>query len=307
MKPAQIFPRLLIFLLLTACSLPMTPTALPPSATPAPTAVPALTAQQALNATYTLASNDGGQMQYTLQDGGFQNGSDPALPGYAAVFTLRDKIALGDLNGDGAGDALVPVGLNFGGTGQFVFLAALLNRDGSPVHAAPATYGLGDRPQVESLAIENGKIHLTAIISGPNDPACCGTVPLEMTLEYNEMGFRVLRVSTGAANGVLRQITISSPAPEASVGQQVVIRGGTSIGPFENTLVYRIYGADGAAVSEAAFSVQNAEIGQPATFELPLDFAALGVSGRIRVEIAEMSAADGSTLMLDSLYLNVEK
>ena len=317
-----IFISLVILLVMSACSLPFgmaVETAVPEPLpvvetvpapvveTPAPIIdTPALTVEQALNATYTLASNDGGQMEYSLVDGGYQNGSDPAAVGYAAVFILRDQIALGDINGDGAGDAVVPIGLNFGGTGQFVFLAALLNQGGMPVHAAPATYGLGDRPMVQALTIENGKINLSAIVSGPNDPACCPTNPLTMTFEYNEMGYRVLHVTTTTPTGLVRQISISDPAPEASVGPQVIISGSTTVGPFENTLLYRIYGPDGMAVTEAGFMVQNEDIGQPSTFALPLDFAALGLSGRIRVEIAELSMADGSTLMLDSIYLNVK-
>lgn len=317
-----IFISLLILLVMSACTLPFgltsaadSPTpapvivdeSTPPTATPAPVIdTPALTVEQALNATYTLDSFEGGKMEYTLVDGGYQNGGDPAAVGYVAVFILRDQIALGDINGDGAGDAVVPVGLNFGGTGQFVFLAALLNQGGLPVHAAPATYGIGDRPLVQALSIENGKINLAATVSGPNDPACCPTVPLTITFEYNEMGYRVLRVTTTAPTGLVRQISISDPAPEASVGPQVTISGSTTVGPFENNLVYRVYGPDGMAVSEAGFMVQNEDIGQPSTFALPLDFAALGLSGRIRVEIAEMSMADGSILMLDSIYLNVK-
>lgn len=294
--------------LLTACNLPAAspaaPTSLPPAPTAAPTTPPpALTVDQALNAVYTLAGPDDRPTTYALQDGSFQNSADPATFGYTAVFVLREQIALGDLNGDGWGDAVVPVGLNFGGTGQFIYLAALLNQGGQPVHAAANTYGIGDRTQVQSLAIERGKIYLEAIIAGVNDPACCGATPLKMTLEYDPMGFRVLHLASGAADGRMREVTITSPAPETLVSAHTTLSGSTSIGPFENTLVYTVYGPDGMAVAEAGFQAQNAAPGEPAAFSLPLDFSAWNLHGRIRVSVAERSAADGSVLMSDSVYL----
>ena len=103
-----------------------------------------------------------------------------------------------------------------------------------------------------------------------------------MIFEYNEMGYRVLHWTTTAPSGLVREINITDPAPEAQIGASLTLRGKTSVGPFENTLVYRIYAADGMAVTESSLMVTNTDIGQPSTFELPLDFAALGLHGRIR-------------------------
>lgn len=306
MRVVSFFLTITAAALMSACSLPLST---PPSPTPlpvlpaSPSPVPALTETQILNAVYTLPAWDGSQSQYALQDGGYQSGSDPAATGYAAVFILRERIALGDLNGDGLGDAVVPIGLNFGGTGQFMHLTAVLNQGGKPVQAAPATYGIGDRTQVQSLQIEQERIFLEALISGPNDPACCGTTPQKMTLEYAPQGFRLLRLVSGAADGRLREINITAPASEAVVSPQTLLEGHTSIGPFENTLVYRVYDSEGSAVIETGFQVQNSAPGEPATFSLPLDFSQWNLRGRVRVEIAERSPADGSTLALDSVYL----
>jgi hypothetical protein len=311
----QTLLSLLLFLVLSACATPATITHETNAPQPAPVIeesipapivdTPALTLEQVLNTTYRLQSFDGNLQDFTVTNGGYQSGTDSAVIGYTAVFILREQVAFGDLNGDGASDAVVPMVLNFGGTGQFVFITTLLNQGGIPVHAPAATYGIGDRSTVNSLTLENGKIRLDAVLPGPEDAACCPTVPTNMTLEYSDMGWRVLHVTTTAITGLVREIVISAPADEAEVGAQVVITGNTTIGPFENNLVYRIYDANGMAVAEAGFMVQNEDIGEPATFELPLDFAALGLSGRIRVEISEMSMADGSTLMMDSVYLVV--
>lgn len=244
---------------------------------------------------------------FPLVDGIYENNSDPSAIGFTRVGILREKIALGDINGDGAGDATVPIFLNFGGTGSFIHIAAVLNRDGQAVHDAPATYGIGDRAVIQTLTIEDGKILLSALIPGPADPMCCPSLPAAMTFEYGERGFRLLHMTTTTPSGVVREISITAPEQEASIGNQTIISGNTTVGPFENNLVYRIYDANGMAITEAGFTVQNDGPGAPATFELPLDLGELGLTGRIRISISEMSMEDGSTLMMDSIYLNVVK
>ncbi len=273
---------------------------------PAPQTLPAsLTLQQVLNTAYTLHGSDGSLKPFTLTNGAYVSGNDPAAPDALSIGIIREAVAFGDINGDGAGDAVVPIFINYGGTGAFVHLAAVLNRDGQAVHSTPATYGMGDRAAVQSLKIANNRIDLAALVSAPNDPLCCPSVNAKMTFEYSDMGFRVLHVTTSTPSGLAREISITAPADESNVQPQITLTGTTTVGPFENNLIYRVYDANGMAVVESGFMVQNEELGAPSTFSLPLDFAQLGISGRIRVEISEMSMADGSTLMMDSVYLNV--
>lgn len=255
---------------------------------------PTLTLEQILNTAYTLQGPDGSMQDFPLVDGSYEKSNGPSVSDVTHAGILHDKIAFGDINGDGAGDAVVPIYLNFGGTGRFVHIAAVLNQGGQPVHAAPATYGIGDRAVIRALTIEDGKILLSAIISGPADPMCCPSLPAAMTFEYSEMGFRLLHMTTTTPSGIMREISISASEQEASVGNQLIISGSTTVGPFENNLVYRIYDANGMAITEAGFTVQNDGLGAPSTFELPLDLGALGLSGRIRISISEMSMEDGS-------------
>lgn len=322
MSTPKLLPVLLsLALALTACNLPIGQASAPPPAPviateapadsptsepPAPIIdTPALSLEQALNCQYQLPDSSGNIQPYQLTDGALQNGADGSVPGFASIFVNRDVVALGDINGDGAGDAVVPIGIGYGGSGTFVYLAAVLNQGGMPTHIPATTYGLGDRNGVRSLNIVDGKIYAEVMMHGPNDPMCCPSVPTGMTLEYTDMGYRLLHVTTTAESGLVREITITEPAPETQTGSSVTLRGKTSVGPFENTLLYHVYDADGAAVVESSLMVSNTDMGQPSTFELPLDFAALGLHGRIRVDISEQSMADGSILMLDSLYLNV--
>lgn len=298
----RFFTAFLLLLILAACAAPAPATAPQPiPATNTPAA--ALTLDQVLDSTYALKGFDGSPQTFTLVNGAYVSGNDPASS--TSVGITRDMVALGDINGDGLSDAVVPIFLNFGGSGSFVNLAAVLNQAGKPVHAAPATYGIGDRTVIQSLTVENGLVKLRALISGPNDPLCCPSVPLSTTFEYSDMGFRLLHLTTTTSSGLVREISVTVPAVEATVGPQTVITGTTTVGPFENTLVYRIYDTTGMAITESSLMVENDELGAPSTFNLPLDFSTLGISGRIRVEIAEMSMADGSTLMMDSIYLNV--
>ena len=81
--------------------------------------------------------------------------------------------ALGDLNGDGAGDAAVILSTNTGGSGSFIELAAALNENGQPRHVASEE--LGDRVKVEKIVIHNGVIILNMVVHGPEDPSCCPT------------------------------------------------------------------------------------------------------------------------------------
>jgi hypothetical protein len=79
--------------------------------------------------------------------------------------------ALGDLNQDGIGDAAVVLAENSGGSGTFIYLAAVVNRDTGPLNIS--TLLLGDRVQVRSIQLVDGKIRLAALTHGPQDPLCC--------------------------------------------------------------------------------------------------------------------------------------
>ncbi|MCA2659121.1 MAG: CHAT domain-containing protein [Microcystis sp. M049S2] len=73
---------------------------------------------------------------------------------------LGETIKLGDLNGDGAKDAVVVINQNTGGSGTFMDLAIVINDHGKPVHVD--SYGLGDRVSISDVKIKpNGRIEFT--------------------------------------------------------------------------------------------------------------------------------------------------
>ena len=98
---------------------------------------------------------------------------EPYEPGAASGvhLTLREYLALGDLNGDGVADAAVILDASGGGSGTFRYVVAVLNEGGQPRHVASAH--LGDRVRIEALTIQDGQIVVQLIGHGPDDPLCC--------------------------------------------------------------------------------------------------------------------------------------
>jgi hypothetical protein len=116
-----------------------------------------------------------------LTDGKYEG--EPFVEGGASrpMVTFVEPMALGDLDGDGVDDAAVLLVENSGGSGSFVYLAAILNRGGKPENIA--TQLLGDRVQVQSLTIESGKIVVEALTHSPDDAMCCPTQESTQTYE----------------------------------------------------------------------------------------------------------------------------
>lgn len=136
----------------------------PPTAEP----VAALPLDLLRNAAYKSA--DWGE--FMLTDGIYYR-TPPTSQESPEAYTTRmlDTVLYGDLNADGAQDALVFLATQNGGTGHFIEMAAMLNSNGGASNAA--TIFLGDRVAIESGAIEAGVITLNMRVQGPNDGMCC--------------------------------------------------------------------------------------------------------------------------------------
>lgn len=133
-------------------------------------ATAAITLEALRNAQYR--SPDWGEFQLT--DGIYHR--PPLAPGESAdiyVTQLRDPLAYGDLDGDAVEDAAVILTTQNGGTGHFMELAVMLNKNGAAENIA--TVSLGDRVGVEAMRIEAGVIVLDMRVHGPNDPMCCAS------------------------------------------------------------------------------------------------------------------------------------
>jgi heat shock protein HslJ len=82
-----------------------------------------------------------------------------------------EKIASGDLNGDGVDDAAVILAWQNGGSGTFKYLVAVQNSSGLPQQIDSII--LGGRVQVSALSITSGAVALEELTHAPLDPRCC--------------------------------------------------------------------------------------------------------------------------------------
>ena len=275
--------------------------------TPAPTQlnVPALTVDQLVNASYHLEARDD-HPTVQLTKGEYQSATtDPASVDYAVV-KIVEPVALGDLNGDGLGDGAVLLAENYGGSGVFVSLIVMLNQGGQPIQVASEL--IDDRPIINVLSIQDGQIFLDATIHGINDPMCCATFSTRRTYRYQAGHLIMTSFSSKTPNGSERVISISHPADGDSFldSWPLTLTGNVTVAPFENTLGYKIFDADNNQVETGSLMVQASQLGGPGSFSLPLDLSRIGTSGPARVQIEDLSPADGSLLALGSVRINIK-
>jgi hypothetical protein len=177
-----------------------------------------LTLTQLRNATYQGIYNQPVQ----LTDGKYEG--PPFVEGGASrpTVTFIDRFyALGDLNGDGVPDAAVLLAENSGGSGVFVYLAAVVDRDGQPVNDSAQL--LGDRPDIQSIVIDQGEILINMLVAGPDSPLCCPNLPVSprFRLEGDKLVELTDYVSTyqetlPAADSTGRDITLTLKADDTA-------------------------------------------------------------------------------------------
>lgn len=125
------------------------------------------------NATYVIEGIDG---DVQLVDGTYEHkyGDGATMVNKAGVV----DVALGDLDGDGDDDAAVILWWQSGGSGTFLYIAAMRNDDGVPQQIGMLS--LGDRVQPGAFTIAGGSIVLEARTQAPDDPMCC---PSQQTVQ----------------------------------------------------------------------------------------------------------------------------
>jgi hypothetical protein len=79
-----------------------------------------------------------------------------------------------------------------------------------------------------------------------------------------------------------------------------------AIAPFENNLVYRIYDVGGVELSSGAINVTAPDLGAPGTFDAVIPIGTVLSGAVIRIEVQDISAADGSLFAMDSVELVVQ-
>jgi hypothetical protein len=276
-------------------------TPLTESPTPAaPTAAPDYVAK-IRNAEYQLSLTDSLQI-VQLTNGKYEQGAAGSTDFISVSVT--DFVARGDLNGDDENEFAALVAENYGGSGTFVFLAVFADVDGTPVFQTSTL--VDDRPLLNELSIEDNEIFLDAVIHGFEDPMCCPAWKTTRRFRFVERQLDMTEYATFTPDGLPRTITITAPASGTEAYSSIQITGNVAIAPFENNLVYRIYDVSGIELSVGAISVSAADLSAPGTFDaiIPIGNALSGAV--IRLEVQDISAADGSLLAMDSVELVVK-
>ncbi len=253
---------------------------------PASTDTQRLTLEQLRNAEYhlPLLGDENTPIQFTNGEGQIVFG-DGATERVSAGI-VNDTVAFGDLDGDGIPDAAVVVFISGGGSGTFIHLVAVLDRDGAPAQAAWAF--LGDRVPVENLTIASGQIVATLLTHRPSDGLCCPT--LNITRAFTLSGDQL----------VPRQaLVIESPLPGETVATGIEIQGTTSVYPSVENLAYLVYDARGGVIGTGGIPVSG-YTDSPGTFAAPVDFIA-GATEPGRIEIVDVDPDDGSALARTSV------
>jgi hypothetical protein len=130
-----------------------------------------------------------------LEDGNFVG--EPFVEGGASRPTVAlVQHAFGHLNRDGIADAAVLLSESSGGSGTFIYLAAVLSQDAEFVNVA--TTFIGDRTNVTSIAVGGGEITLETVTHGPDDPMCCPSV--HVTYTYSLQSDQLVEVAPVTAD-----------------------------------------------------------------------------------------------------------
>ena len=285
-------------------------TAVPTRLTPDETGVPEPTGsptpspdfvEELRNAQYQLGLPDSLQI-VQLRDGAFEQGASGSAD-FISVF-VTDFVARGDLNGDDQNEVAALVSENNGGTGTFVFLVVYSEVDGELVFQTSKL--VDDRPQINALLIEDSEMFLDAITHAADDPMCCPTWKTTRHFGFIDGQLDMIDYTTFTPDGRPRTITITSPASGTATYSSVQIRGEVAIAPFENTLVYRIYDVGGVELSSGAIAVAAPDPGLPGTFDTVIPIGTALSGAVIRIEVQDISAADGSLFAMDSVELVVQ-
>jgi hypothetical protein len=120
----------------------------------------------------------------------------------------------------------------------------------------------------------------------------------------------VTLASTGAsearpAGDSVERIVIASPAPGAIVAGGFAHLEGVGLASFEQTLVARIYGADGVLIGQAPITVAADEYGVRGPFAVDVPYT-VGAAGPGRIVVLDPSPAFGQTLHLASVEVLIE-
>ncbi len=263
--------------------------------------MPGISPEQVRNAEYQLGLLD--QIRVVrLTDGRYQEGS-PGSDNYFSVI-VTDFIARGDLNSDGENEAIAIVTENYGGSGTFVFLVVYQYINDEAIFLT--SIFLDDRPMINSIAVEDGRAFVDAVIHDRDDPSCCPSLETSRYYLLNGVNLILTNYTTLTPAGDPRAITIEAPVEGIQVSGVIRVKGKITIAPFENNLIYRVYDLGGVELSAGPVNVDAPDLGVPGTFEKAIDLGNILTNTTVRITVEDMNIADGSLFAMDSVILQLQ-
>lgn len=265
-----------------------------PAETKAATPIGRLTSDLLRNMEYNLPHS---QKIVRLSDGEYEgsngNGSLSA--------SISGIISFGDLDGDNREDAAFILSEIVASTDTFISLVVVTTPEGQPLQ----TYSilLGKQELINTITIQHARVILDMLTQGPKDQPCCPSLSVVRTFALTKGGLVLVNVTSKTSQDTDRLIKIDSPAAGSQVEGTVTVKGVVTISRFEKTLVYHLYDESNLKLSEGPIEVISARSGDPGTFEVRLDLPQVPAGAKIRLEVVDASAADGSFLALDSVEL----
>jgi len=161
---------------------------------------------------------------------------------------------------------------------------------------------------VESMNHDGFGITLDMLVHDPNDGLCCPSKSMSRSFEfYPGYGFRMVHITSGMEGSSYHEIILDSPEPGGIISSQFQVSGSFTISPFEATLVVRVMDMNDQVIYQGSIMAPVLNLGDPGTFADVVDMIAANPSpGLVRVEVYEVSMADGSTLVMDSVLVILE-
>jgi heat shock protein HslJ len=161
------------------------------------------TLQELKNATYHGVEEAG--KPFTLAGGRWEG--EPFEPGASSrpgVTFVRDFRLAGDVDGDGADEAVVVLAANAGGTGEMSYLAVVGRAGGTVKNVATAP--IGDRVQLREAKVDSRRVILDVVQAGETDAACC---PGDLVTRTWELSGTALKEAAPVKTGRLSLDTLA--------------------------------------------------------------------------------------------------
>lgn len=154
-----------------------------------------------------------------------------------SLINRAGLIDFGDLDGDEDEDAIALLLVNSGGSGQFVYLAPVLDvaTDPQPL----GTIFLGDRVRVNAVRIDDGQVTLNMVTQDVDDPLCCPTLAVTQV-------YQVQPALVQVSGDLLAPMTLPGPLPDRSETDEFPdkVEGEILIQLDTNDYIVRIYQDD---------------------------------------------------------------